>query len=147
MCPPENQEFIELDLNVCTGAVSAELNIVPSEGRSVEFSLLGDAVAFSLLRATFAFLMCWLVCLGKSWMGSQSCIALWLCLIRGFRGREGSRCAKGISFSFRAVLEEAKPSLVTAAVGQNIQLVCKTGLSPFSRVEWMKDGRPVSSGR
>ncbi|NXX46366.1 PPN protein, partial [Tricholaema leucomelas] len=59
----------------------------------------------------------------------------------------GSRCAKAISFSFRAILEEAKPSLVTAAVGQNIQLVCKTGLSPFSRVEWMKDGRPVSSGR
>ncbi|XP_074765729.1 papilin isoform X1 [Athene noctua] len=47
----------------------------------------------------------------------------------------------------RAILEEAKPSLVTAAVGQNIQLVCKTGMSPFSRVEWMKDGRPVSSDR
>ncbi|XP_008943966.1 PREDICTED: LOW QUALITY PROTEIN: papilin-like, partial [Merops nubicus] len=47
----------------------------------------------------------------------------------------------------RAILEEAKPSLVTAAVGQNIQLICKTGLSPFPRVEWMKDGRPVSSDR
>ncbi|XP_068254605.1 papilin isoform X2 [Nyctibius grandis] len=47
----------------------------------------------------------------------------------------------------RAILEEAKASLVTAAVGQNIQLVCKTGTSPFSRVEWMKDGRPVSSDR
>ncbi|XP_071600697.1 papilin isoform X2 [Heliangelus exortis] len=47
----------------------------------------------------------------------------------------------------RAILEEAKPSLVTAAVGQNIQLICKTGMSPFSRVEWMKDGRPVSSDR
>ncbi|KFV67467.1 Papilin, partial [Dryobates pubescens] len=63
------------------------------------------------------------------------------------RAREGSRRAKEITFSFRAMLEEAKPSLVTAAVGQNIQLVCKTGLSPFSRVEWMKDGRPVSSDR
>ncbi|NXP72281.1 PPN protein, partial [Ramphastos sulfuratus] len=59
----------------------------------------------------------------------------------------GNRCAKGITFSFRAILEETKPSLVTAAVGQNIQLICKAGLSPFSRVEWMKDGRPVSSGR
>ncbi|NWR70372.1 PPN protein, partial [Centropus unirufus] len=59
----------------------------------------------------------------------------------------GSRGASGITFSFRAILEEAKPSLVTAAVGENIQLVCKTGLSPFSRVEWMKDGRPVSSDR
>ncbi|GAB0190446.1 papilin [Grus japonensis] len=47
----------------------------------------------------------------------------------------------------RAILEEAKPSLVTAVMGQSIQLVCKTGLSPFSRVEWMKDGRPVSSDR
>ncbi|XP_074886688.1 papilin [Buteo buteo] len=47
----------------------------------------------------------------------------------------------------RPILEEAKPSLVTAVVGQNIQLVCKMGTSPSSRVEWMKDGRPVSSNR
>uniref|UniRef100_A0A8B9M0G3 Papilin n=1 Tax=Accipiter nisus TaxID=211598 RepID=A0A8B9M0G3_9AVES len=47
----------------------------------------------------------------------------------------------------RPILEEARPSLVTAVVGQNIQLVCKTGMSPSSRVEWMKDGRPVSSNR
>uniref|UniRef100_A0A8C2TVE6 Papilin n=1 Tax=Coturnix japonica TaxID=93934 RepID=A0A8C2TVE6_COTJA len=53
----------------------------------------------------------------------------------------------GIPFSFRAVLEEAKPSLVTAVMGQNIQLVCKASTAPFSRVEWMKDGRPVSSDR
>ncbi|NXS62242.1 PPN protein, partial [Brachypteracias leptosomus] len=55
--------------------------------------------------------------------------------------------ANGIAFPFRAILEEARSSLVTAAVGQNIQLICKTGTSPFSRVEWMKDGRPVSSDR
>ncbi|NXE81554.1 PPN protein, partial [Cochlearius cochlearius] len=67
--------------------------------------------------------------------------------IRGPRGEEGSRSANGIAFSFRAILEESKPSLVTAAVGQNIQLVCKTGMSPFARVEWMKDGRPVPSDR
>ncbi|POI36215.1 hypothetical protein CIB84_000033 [Bambusicola thoracicus] len=47
----------------------------------------------------------------------------------------------------RATVEEAKPSLVTAIMGQNIQLVCKASLSPFSRVEWVKDGRPVSSDR
>ncbi|NXI43880.1 PPN protein, partial [Galbula dea] len=64
-----------------------------------------------------------------------------------FPARALHRAANGITFSFRAILEEAKPSLVTAAVGQNIQLVCKTGMSPFSRVEWMKDGRPVSSDR
>ncbi|KFZ68884.1 Papilin, partial [Podiceps cristatus] len=63
------------------------------------------------------------------------------------RGGEGSRGANGTTFSFRAVLEEAKPSLVTGVVGQNIQLVCKTGMSPFSSVEWMKDGQPVSSDR
>ncbi|NWS76488.1 PPN protein, partial [Crotophaga sulcirostris] len=55
--------------------------------------------------------------------------------------------ANGIFFSFRAILEESKPSLVTAVMGQNIQLVCKTGMSPFSRVEWMKNGLPVSSDR
>ncbi|NXC71351.1 PPN protein, partial [Anhinga anhinga] len=62
-------------------------------------------------------------------------------------GADGSRGAHGIAFPFRAILEEAKPSLVTAVVGQNIQLICKTGMSPFSRVEWTKDGRPVSSDR
>ncbi|KFQ38266.1 Papilin, partial [Mesitornis unicolor] len=61
------------------------------------------------------------------------------------RGEEDRRGASAIAFSFRTILEEAKPSLVTAVVGQNVQLICKTGLSPFSRVEWMKDGRPVSS--
>ncbi|NWX21624.1 PPN protein, partial [Aegotheles bennettii] len=60
---------------------------------------------------------------------------------------EGSRGANEIAFSFRATLEETKPSHVTAAVGQNIQLVCKTGMPPFSRVEWMKDGQPTSSAR
>lgn len=52
-----------------------------------------------------------------------------------------------MAFSFRTILEEAKPFLVTAVVGQNIQLVCKTGMAPFSRVEWMKDSQPVSSDR
>ncbi|NXJ91165.1 PPN protein, partial [Corythaixoides concolor] len=66
---------------------------------------------------------------------------------QGPRREESSRGANGIASSFRAILEEAKPSLVTAAVGQNIQLICKTGMSPFSRVEWMKDSRPVSSDR
>ncbi|KAK2533231.1 Papln isoform A [Columba livia] len=47
----------------------------------------------------------------------------------------------------RTILEEAKPFLVTAVVGQNVQLVCKTGMSPFSGVEWMKDSQPVSSDR
>uniref|UniRef100_A0A8C9NKN6 Papilin n=1 Tax=Serinus canaria TaxID=9135 RepID=A0A8C9NKN6_SERCA len=63
------------------------------------------------------------------------------------RGEEGIRSANGITFSFRTILEEGKPPLVTAVVGENIQLVCKTGVSPLSRVEWMKNSRPVSSDR
>ncbi|KAL9849555.1 papilin isoform 1-T1 [Geothlypis trichas] len=47
----------------------------------------------------------------------------------------------------RTILEEGKPPLVTAVVGQNIQLVCKTGVSPLSRVEWMKNSQPISSDR
>ncbi|KFQ57036.1 Papilin, partial [Nestor notabilis] len=68
-------------------------------------------------------------------------------LHRGLGGEESSSGANGITFSFRAILEEANPSLVTVAVGQNVQLICRAGMSPFSRVEWMKDGRPVSSDR
>ncbi|NWY95072.1 PPN protein, partial [Loxia curvirostra] len=62
-------------------------------------------------------------------------------------GADGIRSANGITFSFRTILEEGKPPLVTAVVGENIQLVCKTGVSPLSRVEWMKNSRPVSSDR
>ncbi|XP_069714313.1 papilin isoform X1 [Phaenicophaeus curvirostris] len=47
----------------------------------------------------------------------------------------------------RAILKEDKPSLVTAVMGQNIQLVCRAGMSLSSRVEWVKDGRPVFSDR
>ncbi|NXA06253.1 PPN protein, partial [Sapayoa aenigma] len=57
------------------------------------------------------------------------------------------KLANRITFSFRTILEDAKPSLVTAVVGQNIQLVCKTGMSSLSTVEWRKNGQPVSSDR
>ncbi|NWJ06154.1 PPN protein, partial [Crypturellus undulatus] len=70
----------------------------------------------------------------------------------GLQGPAGSFPARAlhsdeIAFPFRAILEEDRPSVLTAAVGQNIQLFCKMGTFPFSRVEWMKDGRPVSSDR
>uniref|UniRef100_A0A7M4FNH9 Papilin n=1 Tax=Crocodylus porosus TaxID=8502 RepID=A0A7M4FNH9_CROPO len=52
-----------------------------------------------------------------------------------------------MSLSFRVILEGAESSLVEASVGQNIRLLCKTGTSYFSRAEWQKDGRPVSSAR
>ncbi|NXA36421.1 PPN protein, partial [Eudromia elegans] len=60
---------------------------------------------------------------------------------------EGQDGGDEITFPFRAILKEGRPSLVTAALGQNIQLFCKMGTLPFSRVEWMKDGRPISSDR
>ncbi|NXM26628.1 PPN protein, partial [Oxyruncus cristatus] len=74
---------------------------------------------------------------GKQWLKA---FGAGVSMTEGFGHQE-------VPFSFRAILEEAKPSLVTAVVGQNIQLVCKTGMSPLSRVEWMKNGRPVSSDR
>nr|XP_025951590.1 papilin isoform X11 [Dromaius novaehollandiae] len=62
----------------------------------------------------------------------------------GHQASAGSFPARALH---RAILEEGRPSLVTAAVGQNIQLFCRIGTFPFSRVEWMKDGQPVSSDR
>ncbi|XP_019352082.1 papilin isoform X12 [Alligator mississippiensis] len=47
----------------------------------------------------------------------------------------------------RVIVEGVESSLVEAAVGQNIRLLCKTGTSHFSRAEWQKDGWPVSSTR
>uniref|UniRef100_A0A8B9C3X5 Papilin n=1 Tax=Anser brachyrhynchus TaxID=132585 RepID=A0A8B9C3X5_9AVES len=67
--------------------------------------------------------------------------------LQGPRGEKAAEVLMESLSLLRAILEEAKPSLVTAVVGQNIQLVCKAGTSPFSRVEWMKDGQPVSSDR
>ncbi|XP_010210212.1 PREDICTED: papilin [Tinamus guttatus] len=62
----------------------------------------------------------------------------------GQQGPAGSFPARTLH---RAILEEGRPTLVTVAVGQNIQLFCKMGTFPFSHVEWMKDGRPFSSDR
>ncbi|KAH0620670.1 hypothetical protein JD844_021343 [Phrynosoma platyrhinos] len=49
--------------------------------------------------------------------------------------------------SFRVLLDGSSSSAVEAGLGQSIRLLCKAGNSPFSRVEWQKDGRPVSSDR
>ncbi|XP_018763144.2 papilin isoform X5 [Serinus canaria] len=64
----------------------------------------------------------------------------------GFRHQESADLFPAQALH-RTILEEGKPPLVTAVVGENIQLVCKTGVSPLSRVEWMKNSRPVSSDR
>ncbi|XP_054827005.1 papilin [Eublepharis macularius] len=47
----------------------------------------------------------------------------------------------------RILLEGSGPSTVEAGLGQSIRLLCKAGNSPFSRVEWQKDGQPVPSDR
>ncbi|XP_048340392.1 papilin isoform X2 [Sphaerodactylus townsendi] len=47
----------------------------------------------------------------------------------------------------RVFLEGSGSSTVDAGLGQSIRLLCKAGNSPFSRVEWQKDGRPVPSDR
>uniref|UniRef100_UPI0025403722 papilin n=1 Tax=Euleptes europaea TaxID=460621 RepID=UPI0025403722 len=47
----------------------------------------------------------------------------------------------------RIFLEGSGSSTVEAGLGQSIRLLCKVGNSPFSRVEWQKDGRPVVSDR
>uniref|UniRef100_A0A8C8R5M9 Papilin n=1 Tax=Pelusios castaneus TaxID=367368 RepID=A0A8C8R5M9_9SAUR len=48
---------------------------------------------------------------------------------------------------YRILLEGAEFSIVEAALGQTIHLLCKTGASPFPRIEWKKDGKLVSSDR
>ncbi|XP_021257208.1 papilin isoform X2 [Numida meleagris] len=80
---------------------------------------------------------------GKQWQKASGTDAS---MTEGF-GHQVSADSFPAQSLHRAILEEAKPSLVTAVMGQNIQLVCKASISPFSRVEWMKDGRPVSSDR
>ncbi|XP_060117802.1 papilin isoform X1 [Heteronotia binoei] len=47
----------------------------------------------------------------------------------------------------RVFLEGSGSSTVEAGLGQSIRLICKTSNSPFSRVEWQKDGQPVPSDR
>ncbi|KAG8126097.1 hypothetical protein E2320_021399 [Naja naja] len=47
----------------------------------------------------------------------------------------------------RIFLDGPESSAVEAGLGQSIRLLCKTDNSHFSRVEWQKDGQPISSDR
>ncbi|XP_060617227.2 papilin isoform X2 [Anolis sagrei] len=49
--------------------------------------------------------------------------------------------------SLNRVLLDGSSSTAEAGLGQSIRLLCKAGSSHFSRIEWLKDGRPVSSDR
>ncbi|XP_042302856.1 papilin isoform X3 [Sceloporus undulatus] len=55
--------------------------------------------------------------------------------------------ASPFQHSLNRVLLDGSSSAVEAGLGQSIRLLCKASNSPFPRVEWQKDGRPVSSDR
>ncbi|KAG8560917.1 hypothetical protein GDO81_015183 [Engystomops pustulosus] len=48
---------------------------------------------------------------------------------------------------YRTILDKAESSTMEASVGQTIRLLCRVSDYPFPRVEWQKDGSPVSSTR
>ncbi|XP_066464457.1 papilin isoform X2 [Eleutherodactylus coqui] len=48
---------------------------------------------------------------------------------------------------YRIILDKAESSAMQASVGQTIRLLCRVSDYPFPRVEWQKDGSPVSSTR
>ncbi|XP_034625129.1 papilin isoform X2 [Trachemys scripta elegans] len=62
----------------------------------------------------------------------------------GHRTSPGSTLQRSL---YRVILEGAESSVVEAALGQTIHLLCKAGSSPFPRIEWQKDGTPLSSDR
>ncbi|XP_061467221.1 papilin isoform X2 [Rhineura floridana] len=67
-------------------------------------------------------------------------------VVNGF----GHQAPAGSSFQHslnRVLLDGSESSAVEASLGQSIRLLCKASNSRFSRVEWQKNGRPVSSDR
>lgn len=154
---PENHDCLELDLFVSALdlCLSAELNVVLRR----EVIRLGLSPWISCRIQSVQTSLC---CIGEGspcyrahlfrakWASSPALHCSFDSPITTLGDPEERRAAEVLMESLsllRAIPEEAKPSLVTAVMGQNIQLVCKTGTSPFSRVEWTKDGRPVSSDR
>ncbi|XP_056403044.1 papilin isoform X2 [Hyla sarda] len=48
---------------------------------------------------------------------------------------------------YRFILDKAESSAMEAPIGQTIRLLCRVSDYPYPRVEWQKDGSPVSSTR
>ncbi|XP_068110224.1 papilin isoform X2 [Hyperolius riggenbachi] len=48
---------------------------------------------------------------------------------------------------YRIILDKAESSAMESSIGQTIRLLCRVSDYPFPRVEWKKDGIPVSSTR
>ncbi|XP_075699471.1 papilin isoform X2 [Rhinoderma darwinii] len=63
----------------------------------------------------------------------------------GATAEEGA--STGHSSIYRIILDKAESSAMEASVGQTIRLLCRVSDYPFPRVEWQKDGSPVSSTR
>ncbi|KAK9409767.1 papilin [Crotalus adamanteus] len=64
--------------------------------------------------------------------------------------RFGYQIPQGSTFQYslnRIFLDGSESSAVEAGLGQSIRLLCKTDNSHLSRVEWQKDGQPISSDR
>lgn len=48
---------------------------------------------------------------------------------------------------YRMILNKAESSSMESLIGQTVRLLCRVSDYPFPRVEWQKDGSPVSSTR
>nr|DBA14302.1 TPA: hypothetical protein GDO54_005295 [Pyxicephalus adspersus] len=48
---------------------------------------------------------------------------------------------------YRIILDKAESSSMESSIGQTVRLLCRVSDYPFPRVEWQKDGSPVSSAR
>ncbi|XP_030069873.1 papilin isoform X2 [Microcaecilia unicolor] len=49
--------------------------------------------------------------------------------------------------TYRIILDRTESNTVEASLGQTIQLLCRVSAFPYHRVEWLKNGQPVSSTR
>ncbi|XP_075470383.1 papilin isoform X2 [Ascaphus truei] len=48
---------------------------------------------------------------------------------------------------YRIILDKAESSAMETSTGQTVRLLCRVSDYPYSKVDWQKDGRPVSSSR
>ncbi|CAH2328136.1 papilin isoform X1 [Pelobates cultripes] len=63
------------------------------------------------------------------------------------RTNHGSSSSSRHSSIHRIILDKVESSAMEASSGQTIRLLCRVSDYPFPKVEWTKDGNPVSSSR
>lgn len=66
---------------------------------------------------------------------------------RAQEGRHHEDVAPHQPSVYRPVVDKAETSMLEADLGQSIRLLCRVSGFPVTKVEWSKDGRPVSSNR